>query len=87
MKGTRRSSSRPTSSTCATAGSAGAPTNRLQRLRAAARHRLDGHAEDGDRVGGGIYYVRDIGNAVFDTVRNAPFTIRATSRPRTSGRT
>ena len=24
----------------------------------------------------GIYYVRDIGNAVFDTVRNAPFTIR-----------
>ena len=28
------------------------------------------------RSGGGIYYVRDIGNAVFDTVRNAPFTIR-----------
>ncbi len=28
------------------------------------------------RGGGGIYYVRDIGNAVFDTVRNAPFTIR-----------
>jgi hypothetical protein len=28
------------------------------------------------RAGGGIYYVRDIGNAVFDTVRNAPFTIR-----------
>jgi hypothetical protein len=28
------------------------------------------------RTGGGIYYVRDIGNAVFDTVRNAPFTIR-----------
>src|SRR4029078_2261512 len=26
--------------------------------------------------GAGIYYVRDIGNAVFDTVRNAPFTIR-----------
>jgi Carboxypeptidase regulatory-like domain len=28
------------------------------------------------RTGGGIYYVRDIGNAVFDVVRNAPFTIR-----------
>ena len=28
------------------------------------------------RAGGGIYYVRDIGNAVFDMVRNAPFTIR-----------
>ena len=28
------------------------------------------------RAGSGIYYVRDIGNAVFDTVRNAPFTIR-----------
>jgi hypothetical protein len=28
------------------------------------------------RAGGGIYYVRDIGNAVFDIVRNAPFTIR-----------
>ena len=28
------------------------------------------------RAGGGIYYVRDIGNAVFDLVRNAPFTIR-----------
>jgi hypothetical protein len=28
------------------------------------------------RSGVGIYYVRDIGNAVFDTVRNAPFTIR-----------
>jgi hypothetical protein len=28
------------------------------------------------RTGGGIYYVRDIGNAVFDIVRNAPFTIR-----------
>ena len=28
------------------------------------------------RGGGGIYYVRDIGNAIFDTVRNAPFTIR-----------
>ncbi len=28
------------------------------------------------RTGAGIYYVRDIGNAVFDTVRNAPFTIR-----------
>lgn len=28
------------------------------------------------RSGAGIYYVRDIGNAVFDTVRNAPFTIR-----------
>lgn len=28
------------------------------------------------RVGGGIYYVRDIGNAVFDIVRNIPFTIR-----------
>src|SRR6266571_5244465 len=28
------------------------------------------------RSGGGIYYVRDIGNAVFDTVLNAPFTIR-----------
>jgi len=28
------------------------------------------------RAGGGIYYVRDIGNAVFDVVRNIPFTIR-----------
>jgi hypothetical protein len=28
------------------------------------------------RTGGGIYYVRDIGNATFDVVRNAPFTIR-----------
>ena len=28
------------------------------------------------RAGAGIYYVRDIGNAVFDVVRNAPFTIR-----------
>lgn len=28
------------------------------------------------RGGAGIYYVRDIGNAVFDIVRNAPFTIR-----------
>ena len=28
------------------------------------------------RAGAGIYYVRDIGNAVFDIVRNAPFTIR-----------
>ena len=28
------------------------------------------------RTGFGIYYVRDIGNATFDIVRNAPFTIR-----------
>jgi hypothetical protein len=28
------------------------------------------------RTGFGMYYVRDIGNAVFDVVRNAPFTIR-----------
>jgi hypothetical protein len=28
------------------------------------------------RTGAGLYYVRDIGNAVFDIVRNAPFTIR-----------
>jgi len=28
------------------------------------------------RTGFGIYYVRDIGNAVFDAVRNAPFTVR-----------
>jgi hypothetical protein len=28
------------------------------------------------RAGSGVYYVRDIGNAVFDIVRNAPFTIR-----------
>lgn len=28
------------------------------------------------RTGAGIYYVRDIGNSVFDIVRNAPFTIR-----------
>jgi hypothetical protein len=28
------------------------------------------------RAGGGIYYVRDIGNAVFDIVRNQPFTVR-----------
>jgi hypothetical protein len=28
------------------------------------------------RSGAGLYYVRDIGNAVFDVVRNAPFTIR-----------
>ena len=38
------------------------------------------------RPGGGIYYVRDIGNAVFDIVRNAPFTIRRNEPPRTSGR-
>ncbi|MFN9432545.1 MAG: TonB-dependent receptor domain-containing protein [Acidobacteriota bacterium] len=28
------------------------------------------------RVSGGVYFVRDIGNAVFDIVRNIPFTIR-----------
>lgn len=28
------------------------------------------------RVGGGMFYVHDIGNANFDVVRNAPFTIR-----------
>ncbi|MCC6536146.1 MAG: carboxypeptidase regulatory-like domain-containing protein [Bryobacterales bacterium] len=28
------------------------------------------------RAGGGVYFVRDIGNAVFDVVRNIPFTIR-----------
>lgn len=28
------------------------------------------------RASGGIYFVRDIGNAVFDIVRNIPFTIR-----------
>ncbi|MBM3734742.1 MAG: carboxypeptidase regulatory-like domain-containing protein [Acidobacteria bacterium] len=28
------------------------------------------------RTGAGVYFVRDIGNAVFDIVRNAPFTIR-----------
>ncbi|MDX2267896.1 MAG: carboxypeptidase-like regulatory domain-containing protein [Bryobacter sp.] len=28
------------------------------------------------RAGGGIYYVRDIANAVFDIVRNQPFTVR-----------
>ena len=28
------------------------------------------------RAGGGIYYVRDIGNAQFDLVRNAPFSTR-----------
>ncbi|MBC8164776.1 MAG: carboxypeptidase regulatory-like domain-containing protein, partial [Bryobacteraceae bacterium] len=28
------------------------------------------------RTGAGIYYVRDIGNAVFDIVRNIPYTIR-----------
>lgn len=28
------------------------------------------------RAGGGVYFVRDIGNAVFDIVRNIPFTIR-----------
>lgn len=28
------------------------------------------------RTGAGIYFVRDIGNATFDVVRNAPFTIR-----------
>jgi hypothetical protein len=28
------------------------------------------------RTSGGIYFVRDIGNAVFDIVRNIPFTIR-----------
>ncbi len=41
------------------------------------------------RTGGGIYYVRDIGNAVFDIVRNIPFTIRQsenadTTRPNLS---
>ena len=28
------------------------------------------------RTSGGVYFVRDIGNAVFDIVRNIPFTIR-----------
>ncbi len=28
------------------------------------------------RAGGGIYFVRDIANAVFDIVRNQPFTVR-----------
>ncbi|MEZ5353363.1 MAG: hypothetical protein R2762_12060 [Bryobacteraceae bacterium] len=28
------------------------------------------------RAGGGVYFVRDISNAVFDIVRNIPFTIR-----------
>ncbi len=28
------------------------------------------------RTGAGLYYVRDIGNATFDIVRNAPFTVR-----------
>jgi len=28
------------------------------------------------RAGGGIYYIRDIGNAQFDLVRNAPFSTR-----------
>src|SRR5260370_25912892 len=28
------------------------------------------------RAGAGLYYVQDIGNAVFDVARNAPFTIR-----------
>lgn len=41
------------------------------------------------RTSGGIYYVRDIGNAVFDIVRNIPFTIRQaevadTTRPNLS---
>lgn len=33
------------------------------------------------RTGAGIYYVRDIGNASFDVVRNAPFTIRRNESP------
>jgi hypothetical protein len=36
------------------------------------------------RAGGGIYYVRDIGNAVFDIVRNIPFTIRQAETANTS---
>ncbi len=28
------------------------------------------------RAGGGIYYVHDIGNALFDSMRNPPFTVR-----------
>jgi hypothetical protein len=41
------------------------------------------------RVSGGMYFVRDIGNAVFDIVRNIPFTIRQaevadTTRPNLS---
>ncbi|MBM3761848.1 MAG: carboxypeptidase regulatory-like domain-containing protein [Acidobacteria bacterium] len=41
------------------------------------------------RASGGIYFVRDIGNAVFDIVRNIPFTIRQaetadTTRPNLS---
>ncbi|MBM3785269.1 MAG: carboxypeptidase regulatory-like domain-containing protein [Acidobacteria bacterium] len=37
------------------------------------------------RTGAGIYYVRDIGNAVFDIVRNAPFTIRRNEPANTVG--
>ena len=73
----RRSGSRPTCSTCATAGSAAAPTGATTTT----SRRGSGIAwtvtpKTVLRAGGGIYYVRDIGNAVFDTVRNAPFTIR-----------
>ena len=73
----RRSGSRPTCSTCATGASAAAP------IAATTTTSRRGSASPGRstpktvvRTGGGIYYVRDIGNAVFDTVRNAPFTIR-----------
>ena len=76
-RATRRSGSPRTSSTCATDASAAA------RTRATSTTSRRGSAiawaitpKTVLRSGGGIYYVRDIGNAVFDTVRNAPFTIR-----------
>ena len=62
---------------CAMAVSAGAPTSPTTTISprgSASPGRVN--PETVVRAGGGIYYVRDIGNAVFDTVRNAPFTIR-----------
>ena len=77
MRGTRRSGSRRTSSTCATAGSAAAPTSPTRTtLRRGSGSRGRSRRRRSSDPAAGIYYVRDIGNAVFDTVRNAPFTIR-----------
>jgi Carboxypeptidase regulatory-like domain len=36
------------------------------------------------RAGAGIYYIREIGNAQFDLVRNAPFTIRRNENAQSS---
>ena len=75
MRATRRSVSEAFPM-CATAVSAVAPTSPTTTISLRGSAWSVGEPPDGVRAGAGIYYVRDIGNAVFDTVRNAPFTIR-----------